>query len=389
MYKHRNYGAGHFVAIFAIVVFAPLFAFAQAPRANTLAAPERFVHPGILHHRAELDFIKAKVQAGEEPWKSAWEALRKSAHAQLDWKVKPRADVFRGSRNNPDIGASDFKADSVAAYTHAIAWMISGERSHADKAIEILDAWPPVFKTFDGGDARLAIGETAVHFLNAAELIRYSDAGWKEAEFEQFKSFIRDKLYVLMQPWVPSYNGNWDAAMIQSKLAMGIFLDDRAIFDEGVMQFASGESNGAIAHYIDETGECQESGRDQAHAQMGLGFLACACEIAWKQGVDLYAMGDNRLLKGFEYTAKYNLGNQVPYHPYLSIDGHYNYETIAEKGRGRFSPIFEKVYHHYHDRRGLEMPFTRQVIDKIRPEPEIGSNTHVPWGTLMFAGLPK
>jgi hypothetical protein len=347
-----------------------------------------FVHPGILHNRSDLDFIKAKVEAGEEPWKSAWQVLRKSPHAQLSWKPKPRADLFRGSHNNPDIGAGDFKGDGVAAYTHAIEWIITGDKAYADKAIEILNAYPPVFKTFDGGDARLAIGETAVHFLNAAEIIRYSEAGWQPADIEQFKLFMRDKLYPIIKPWVPTYNGNWDAAMIQSKLAMGIFLDDRAIFDEGLNHCTSSETNGAIVQYINETGECQESGRDQAHAQMGLGFLACACEIAWKQDIDLYAVGDNRLLRGFEYTAKYNLGNDVPYEPYRSIDGHYNYETIAEKGRRRFSPIYEKVYHHYHNRRGLDMPFTRQVIEKIRPETETNSNTHVPWGTLMFADLP-
>jgi Alginate lyase len=379
----------HFAIAAAIAVIGYCnLGLAQSAALPAPSTPQVFVHPGILHNRADLEFIKAKVQAGEEPWKSAWLALRNSPHAQLSWKPKPRADLFRGSHNNPDIGAGDFKSDGVAAYTHAIQWAITGDKAYAEKAIEILNAYPPVFKTFEGGDARLAIGETAVHFLNAAEIIRYSEAGWQPADIEQFKLFMRDKLYPIIKPWVPTYNGNWDAAMIQSKLAMGIFLDDRAIFDEGVNHFTSGRSNGAIVHYIDAIGECQESGRDQAHAQMGLGFLACACEIAWKQGIDLYAVGDNRLLKGFEYTAKYNLGNDVPYEPYRSIGGHYNYETIAEKGRGRFSPIYEKVYHHYHDRRGLDMPLTRQVVEKIRPETEIGSNTHVPWGTLMFAGLP-
>lgn len=43
---------------------------------NCLAADTPFTHPGILHSRAELDVVWAKVAEGEEPWASAWEELR-------------------------------------------------------------------------------------------------------------------------------------------------------------------------------------------------------------------------------------------------------------------------------------------------------------------------
>ncbi|MFC1766028.1 hypothetical protein ACFL6U_28615 [Planctomycetota bacterium] len=45
--------------------------FAQLFFVPTLCSAE-FIHPGLLHNRAELDFIKAKVQAKEEPWISGW-----------------------------------------------------------------------------------------------------------------------------------------------------------------------------------------------------------------------------------------------------------------------------------------------------------------------------
>ena len=92
------------------------------------------------------------------------------------------------------------------------------------------------------------------------------------------------------------------------------------------------------------------------------------------------------LALGFEYTAKYNLGLDVPYKPYRSVEGRYNYPAISPTGRGRFAVIYERAYHHYHDRRGMEMPFTKQVLDKTRPEG--WQLHHIPWCTLMFAGLP-
>jgi hypothetical protein len=88
----------------------------------------------------------------------------------------------------------------------------------------------------------------------------------------------------------------------------------------------------------------------------------------------------------YEYTAKYNLGHDVPYEPYRSHAGRYNYPAISEKARGRFSSIYERVYHHYHDRMGLEMPFTGQIVEKIRPEP--WQTAYASWGTLMHAEQP-
>ena len=33
------------------------------------AAPAAFVHPGVLVSRAQLDFVRSKVNAGAQPWK--------------------------------------------------------------------------------------------------------------------------------------------------------------------------------------------------------------------------------------------------------------------------------------------------------------------------------
>jgi hypothetical protein len=46
---------------------------------------------------------------------------------------------------------------------------------------------------------------------------------------------------------------------------------------------------------------------------MGIGLMGIFCEMAWNQGDDLYGYDNNRLLKGAEYVAKYNLGKEVPY----------------------------------------------------------------------------
>ncbi len=344
-----------------------------------------FVHPGMLHSSAELEFIRTKVQAGQEPWKSAWAQMQKSRYASLSYQPRPEANVVRdlGGRWR---GAKELGDDALSAYAHAIQWAITQDAAHARKCAEILNAWSPVLKSITGHDAKLLAGIAGYKFCNAAEILRSTYPDWKPAEQEQFKRMLLDVYYPVIEDFFPEANGNWDASMIVTMMCIGVFCDDATIFDRAVDYYLNGEGNGAIRHYVNEFGECQESGRDQQHTQLGLGYLADACEVAWKQGRDLYGAYDNRLAKGFEYTAQYNLGFDVRYEFYTSIDGRYRNPEISTKGRGRFRPIYEKVYHHYHDRVGLEMKYTKMVVDKIRPEGEHWD--HVSWGTLMYAALP-
>jgi hypothetical protein len=63
-------------------------------------------------------------------------------------------------------------------------------------------------------------------------------------------------------------------------------------------------------------GQNCESGRDQSHTQLGLGNMAELCQVAYNQGDEEYwDLLNDRLMVGYEYTAKYNLGYNVSYDP--------------------------------------------------------------------------
>jgi hypothetical protein len=168
------------------------------------------------------------------------------------------------------------------------------------------------------------------------------------------------------------------------------------MFDPAKNYYLSGKGNGAIGNYFKESGQCQETGRDQGHTQMGLEYLANTCETAWIQGVDLYGALDNRLFKGFEYTAKYNLGFGVPYEPYTSFEGRYHYKRISSDSRGRLRSMYERVYNHYQNRKGLDASYTKQAALKLRADQPSRqdrggrrrrrSSSHL--DTLMYADQP-
>ena len=376
--------------LFPASLLALLFILALASCSHsgkfTKGRGDAFVHPGLLHSKEELAFVRSKLASKREPWESAWRDLRQTEQASLSYQPHPRAHVVRGAYNKIDVGSSDLTRDGAAAYNHALQWALTGKEAHAKKTIEILNAWSSTLESIGGHDAKLLVGIDGVIYCNAAELIRYSDADWPEEQQAQFEKMLRTVFYPTIKDFYPSANGNWDASMIQSMMAMGIYLDDQAMFNRAVRYYRKGKGNGAVRNYLNEFGQCQESGRDQLHVQMGLGFLGVACEMAWKQGVDLYGVADNRLAKGLEYTAKYNLGEEVPFERFVSYQGRYDYSKISKKGRGRFRPIYERGVHHYTKRKGIELPWSQKLAEQQRPD---GSHKqHASWGTLTLFGTP-
>jgi parallel beta-helix repeat protein len=309
----------------------------------------------MLQDRADLAFMRRKVVAGEEPWKGAWENLRRQHYSSLEFKPRPFTRVIRGPYGNPNIGGEELASSADAAHSHALQWVVTGDRAHAQKVIEILAAWSPVLESFHDNDAKLLAGWTGHKFCNAAEIIRHTNAGWEAEGIEQFRRMLQTVYVPLLRDFFPEANGNWDAAIIDTLLCIGIFCDDRALFDRAVDHFLRGPGNGGITRYIYPSGQCQESTRDQGHVQLGLGEFAQACQVAWTQGVDFYATADNRLALGFEYTARFLAGAEVPAQGGLS-----------PRRPGRLQPIYDGVYQHYHFVKGLEMPSTARAMESTR-----------------------
>jgi len=159
-------------------------------------------------------------------------------------------------------------------------------------------------------------------------------------------------------------------------ISIAVFCDDRAMFDRAVRYYMDGSGDGTLMHYIiNDAGQLQESGRDQAHAQLGIGLLSLVAEVGYHQGIDLYGAYDNRLLKGFEYTAGYNLGEQVPFEATVDRTGKYVHQRISPRGNLGM-PIYEMVYNHYVNRMGVEAPLTARAAAQRRP----GGAFHRPGG---------
>ena len=326
--------------VWIFIVFSPENSFAQ-----------KFIHPGIDQTAADLEYMKKQVLAGEQPWKDAFDRLKTAT--DLQFEVKPFAHVVRGPYGKPNIGGNDLSKGSDMAYNCALMWYITNEKAYAEKAIRIINTWSPVLWDFDYNDAKLLAGWTGYLLCNAAEILKYTDSDWHQKDIDRFTEMLMTVYYPLMRFYYPQANGNWDGAIIHSILAIAIFTDNRAMFNNATGHFLHAPVNGSLFKYIYPSGQCQESMRDQAHVQLGLGEFAGAAKIAYTQGVDLFSIANNRLALGYEYTAGFLLGHQ----PHC-------YGTISERAKN-LRDDYEYVYRHYAEQ-GIELPYTKQAADSIR-----------------------
>ena len=94
-----------------------------------------------------------------------------------------------------------------------------------------------------------------------------------------------------------------------------VFLDNATMLDTVLQYYKAGRGNGRLEHYVYASGQSQESGRDQNHAQLGLAKLTETALTLYHalNTTEPFTHADHRLRTGLEYTAKFNLGREVPF----------------------------------------------------------------------------
>lgn len=407
-----------------LIVSLSVWAAAAAAAEPDSQIPRTFRHPGLLNSAEELALIKQKIQAGQEPWKTAFQKMHSSRWARLSYTPHPVETPTQDIAGANDQGAFKEIDDAIAAYTHALSWVLTDDPRHAQKAVEILDAWSAVLKSHGGVNWYLHPAWVASVMPQAAELLRATYPAWKPAEIARFSAMLNNVFLPVFHRRM-AY-GNRELAVCNALAAIGVFNNDRAAFAEGVGHWVSyvpcyfylaadgprprkadywlrepsdEEYYGLHAdlfprrqnswlfarhnwpdQHDDKTmltrqqeqdfdklwyypgryveGLCGETGRDLAHAELGLAAAVNVAEIAWHQGIDLYSAQARRLTAFMECHSAFRLGKPVP---------QTLYGGVLKPGDGIW-PTFEIAYNHFHNRQGMELPMTAELIAKvIRP----------------------
>ncbi|MCX2184661.1 alginate lyase family protein [Streptomyces sp. SKN60] len=372
---------------------------AAAPPAGT--APEHFRHPGVVVGGAQLAAVRKHVAAGREPWKSAFEEMSASKYAALDYTPHPAEVVACASNAGTDACVAE-RADAIAAYTHALMWSVTGERAHADKAVEIMNAWSRTVKRHTRDDADLQTAWSGSSWARAADIVHAGYPAWKGPEVQRFKWMLRKAYLPDVTAKVPDYNGNWELAMTDAAMGMAVFLEDRTLFEDSVRRYRARvpayfylASDGALPKpppggtiktadqlatywfgqrtYRDGLG--QETCRNFMHIGYSLAATAHIAETAWHQGLDLYREEADRLTAALEFHARYQLGATPP--GWL----------CGGKVERTMGPDVEVALNHLQGRMHRDLPETAKLARSQRPGGT--DDLFVAWETLTHAANPS
>jgi len=182
-------------------------------------------HPGILHNLTDLERMAsfvAKGRAGTPSRQYSDYLLLAADYHSSDAYVMHNPVTTLTSR-------SDFENDATSAYQNALMWYFSGNESHANLAIQIMDAWSSTVQSVDPTylDKQLAASLGPFMMTNAAEIIRYTSAGWSTTGIQNFKNMLTNVFYPTLNDHLTTqYQANVGTGNTKAMMAFGVFTDN-------------------------------------------------------------------------------------------------------------------------------------------------------------------
>ena len=319
--------------------------------AVAFSAAAELRHPAMPLNRDDLDFLKANKE--KMPWKIGWDILRSRGDAQPTYvPITPLETVERW----PGRGVNNWpwKNSMAAAWNQARMWYFTGDERHAQIARDIIVGWATTQKVFDGYEACLDIGEHVYYFCGAADILRGCWSGWTAEDTAAVKKWLKEVIlpatgypYKVMGP------ANKGGLEMAGAFGVAVFCDDVKLFRELLNVYVR-DRVGCLDGFL-PTGQGHEAGRDLGHYYGGLLSNTYICELAWKQGIDLYSMLDCRMLAAGEYFAAMSVGQYPAFVSHGNTDGIYTAPCEGGWAHGRRALTWLTTAYRY--RLGLQTPW--------------------------------
>jgi hypothetical protein len=259
-----------------------------------------------------------------------------------------------------------------------VLWWITGDHRYADNSIRIMNTYARQLKGYTGSNTPLQAAWSSETFPRAAEIIRYSRAGWKRDDIQAFSAMLTQVILPHIHDGGPRYNGNWELAMVEGMMGIAVFTDDRALLDHAedmwrkrvATYFYNAKLDGGHPRTPDPSvhqswygqttfdestnGIAAETCRDLGHTGFSISATLAAAETAHIQGDKLYESEEQRLIGVMEFHAHLLLRKEPA--PKTVCGGDVHYAQVYMFGIG---------YNEYHNRLGQSLPETREWLDHV------------------------
>jgi hypothetical protein len=301
-------------------------------------------HPNIYIDQATVAAIKAKVDAGVQPWKDAYDQVIAAANAIVNtpysdipmvtdnggyggdphkwltskpycgWDSNPdksQCYIDRGCSGdccdgciNPLADRSDYTdgiAVAAAVRDLGLAYAFSGNTEYADKALQYIDKWcinpdyylKPQWTNFQ---SRIEIAISMPGIWYGADML-YNYAGWDPANRAAFQEWVAEFAYSFTQ-W--SAQNNFENWRINFVASAGAFL-----YDDHYLDHAFNRWRALIPSQIDCNGymvlEINRADGWQ-YSLFAIEAMIQSAEVARHRGINLYdyTVSDGECSKGLE-----------------------------------------------------------------------------------------
>jgi hypothetical protein len=192
-----------------------------------------FDHPGGIHPKQQLDFVKLKVFQKEQPYYDAYLQLLNKTHEAFTHPTHAVANFsVPGYYINPALHINrswPLQTDSFDAYACALAYHISGGLTmYANQALRFLNAWADLNTVFSDADGVLVMTYAGTGMIIAGELL-YNYNGWNPAEKTKFFQWVTN-VYSKASNQIKIDKNNWgDWGRLGSILAAHLFDDSQQL----------------------------------------------------------------------------------------------------------------------------------------------------------------
>ncbi|MDF7823619.1 carbohydrate-binding protein [Pontiellaceae bacterium B12227] len=325
--------------------------------------PFECVHPGIPLTVEDLDAVKANLNV--EPWKTGYEALASDGYSSTNFVMNGPYEIVSHSKPGvPDTNGNQWAADMRAMHNLARMWYFTDNDDYAQKSYDILMDYVAVHTNFADGETYLEMGYNAWRVFEGADILRGTWAGWSEADTDACKTYFEEVWWNTGHIPTPGplRSANQGAANLAAAVGVAIFNDDKVKFNQCLQEFRAGPA-GALMDSLCN-GQLGDSGRD-SHSHGQLQLLAWIAEAFWKQGVDVYAEHDNRLLAAGEYYSRVAMGFDTPFVTAGTVYDIYpdNNSLAATNATYFHGPgSFNMLHGAYVLRKGMSSPYLEEYL---------------------------
>ena len=313
---------------------------------------------GVLFSDADLIHLKGNIT--NEPWLTGYNALKNDARSRLNYTMK---GPFQNVTRSPNLNNIEWLNDMVAIHNLTFMYVFTNDSAYARKATNILDSWARINTSWGGNESMLDIGDYIPYVVPAADILRRTFPGWSAANSANVERYFRDVLYP--HSWVPGTLRDHNKGAIQLQIAIGIaaYLKDSVRLQQAIEVYRM-DAGGGFRNSL-PNGEVGDSGRDD-HWWVQIQALGWSAEVAWNQGVDLFAEFDNRLLAMAELYHRYSQSpaGTITFIPFGGYSAYYTNWGIPT-GIRRHSPFNNIIENAYARRKGIPTPYTTQMRNLV------------------------